>query len=152
MDSDPESVNQLYLQCRKEDIRNILPLVMDLANPSPGLGWKLKERMSFFDRGSPNCVLLLALIHHLCISRNIPLRHLFQLIRRLGPQFVIIEFIPKSDPMVQQLLGNRDDVFDWYQQNMFEEEAFTHYRLIERLQLEDSGRILYCLELLPRIS
>ncbi len=111
LDADPDSVNKLYLHCRGHGISRILPLVSDLTNPSPGLGWNHAERASLLDRCKAECILALALIHHLCLTKNIPFAHIFNLFARLKARHVIIEFVPKSDPMVKELLANRDDVY-----------------------------------------
>jgi len=146
MDSDPESVNRLYLHCRNQRIKNVLPLVIDLANPSPSMGWDLAERKSIFERSGPECLLALALIHHLCLARNIPLVKVLQFFAKLEAKSVIIEFVPKTDPMARQILANREDVFPWYRQSVFEEIVNSMFTIKDRVKLEDQGRILYCLE------
>jgi hypothetical protein len=60
---------------------SILPLVVDLADPSPGIGWRNSERSTLIDRGRPELTLCLALVHHLSIGRNIPLRELVDWLR-----------------------------------------------------------------------
>jgi len=145
LDSDADSVNRLYLHCKAHGITRVLPLVSDLANPSPALGWKLVERQSLFERGSVECILALALIHHLCLMRNIPVAHIFSLFARLGVRHVLIEFVPKTDPMVKHLLKNREDVYPWYNQLDFEKEATSLFSIGERMELENGGRVMYWL-------
>ena len=90
------------------------PIVFDMANPSPALGWDLKERASIYDRlPKVNGLICLALIHHLVIARNIPMNEFIDNVLRLAP-LGIIEFVTKEDPMVRGLLANRDDIFDDY--------------------------------------
>jgi hypothetical protein len=144
-DSDADSVNRLYLHCKAHGITRILPLVSDLANPSPALGWKLEERQSLLERGRVECILALALIHHLCLTRNIPVAHIFSLFAGLGVRHVLIEFVPKTDPMVKHLLKNRDDVYPWYNQSDFEKEATSLFSIGERMELENGGRVMYWL-------
>ena len=95
-----------YRQAKKEGSTVILPLVLDLSNPSPALGWAHDERDSVLDRGPAELVLALALIHHLAIANNIPLPLLASFLRKAGTS-LIIEFVPKQDPMVGQLLAHR---------------------------------------------
>ena len=96
---------------RKEGRLNILPLVMDLTNISPSQGWAGNERQSLPDRGKPDLALCLALIHHMVISANIPAESFLAWLSRLGT-CLIIEFVGKDDPMVRQLLLNKDDTYD----------------------------------------
>ena len=145
LDADPDSVNKLYLHCRHYGISRILPLVSDLTNPSPALGWNQRERVSLLERGKPECILALALIHHLCLIKNVPFSRIFELFARLEARHVIIEFIPKSDPMVKELLVNREDVYPWYTQSVFEKEAAAFFSIGDRLELEKDGRLLYWL-------
>jgi hypothetical protein len=145
LDADPDSVNKLYLHCRHHGISRILPLVSDLTNPSPALGWNHRERVSLLDRGKAECILALALIHHLCLTNNVPFARIFELFARLEARHVIIEFIPKSDPMVKELLMNREDVYPWYTQSVFEKDAAAFFSIGDRLELEKDGRLLYWL-------
>ena len=77
--------------------------------------------------------------------RNIPLGHIFSLFARLGAQHVLVEFVPKTDPMATRLLTNREDVYPWYTQQTFEKEASAHFIMEERMELEKGGRVMYWL-------
>lgn len=145
LDADADSANNLYLYCRTHKIGGILPLVMDITDPSPALGWCLAERRSLFERGQPECILALALIHHLCLANNIPLAQIFQFVAKLGAKHAIIEFVPKTDPMVKRLLANRQDVYPWYSRSMFEKEATCLFSIGDRTEIEKDGRELYWL-------
>jgi ribosomal protein L11 methylase PrmA len=112
-DIDPAAVERNYRQVRRDGDERVLPLVLDLANPSPGLGWANEERRSVPERANADVVLALALVHHLAIGRNVPLDRIASFFARLAPQLVI-EFVPKDDPMVRTLLATREDVFDDY--------------------------------------
>jgi len=141
-DVDPGAVMRNYVQVRKMAEQNLLPLVMDLTNPSPSLGWAHRERQSLLARGPAPLVLALALIHHLAISNNVPLANAAQFFRQAGDN-LIIEFVPKSDSQVQRLLRSREDIFENYTVAGFE-EAFSHYfEIVERRPLSGSERILY---------
>ncbi len=141
-DVDPGAVMRNYVQVRKAGEQNLLPLVMDLTNPSPSLGWAHRERQSLLARGPAPLVLALALIHHLAISNNVPLVQAAQFFRQAGEN-LIIEFVPKSDSQVQRLLRSREDIFENYTIPGFE-EAFSHYfEIVDRRPLSGSERIVY---------
>jgi hypothetical protein len=141
-DNDYQSVERNYSECVKRKEGNILPLIIDLTNPSPSIGWNQQERLSFFDRGPAQAVLALALIHHLCISNNVPLRKAAEFFRNVGHS-LIIEFVPKEDSQVQRLLASREDIFTDYSQTIFEKEFTQFFEIEESMKFEDSERILY---------
>ena len=97
----------------------IVPLVLDITNPSPALGWRLKERPSLSERLSTDYFLALALIHHLCIARNIPLDQFVDSLASFG-RAGVVEWVDKSDDMVVRMLRNRRDVFEDYDRETFE--------------------------------
>jgi hypothetical protein len=141
-DSDPDVVEAAYGGARRAGTPRLLPLVMDLANPSPGLGWAGAERDSLGDRGPADVVLALAVVHHLALGRNVPLPLFAEWLARLGPT-CIVEFVPKDDPQAQRLLRSRRDVFSDYGAAGFERAFSAHFDLAERRHLADSGRALY---------
>jgi hypothetical protein len=68
LDADHLAVERLYRALAAEGERRILPLVYDVLDPSPGLGWRGRERRPLEGRGEPDLVLALALLHHLAIG------------------------------------------------------------------------------------
>jgi ribosomal protein L11 methylase PrmA len=144
-DVDPGAVAQNYVQVRKDREENLLPLVMDLTNPSPGLGWGHAERQSLMGRGPVPLVLALALVHHMAISNNVPLPKLAGFFREICDN-LIIEFVPKSDSQVQRLLRSREDIFDDYTIEGFKAAFKTYFRIIEEQQVPESERILYLMK------
>jgi ribosomal protein L11 methylase PrmA len=145
IDGDPTCIERLYKYCRKEQVANILPLKMDLVNPSAAVGWELKERLSIFERGGCDLALALALVHHLCISANIPLDYVAEFFGRISNRLVI-EFVPKEDPQVQALLSSRKDIFKNYNLEAFEFAFKQHFRIIRSKKFADSNRTLYYME------
>lgn len=141
-DIDPAAVEKNYLECAKEKETNILPLVFDLTNPSPGIGWENRERISFMERGPADTALALALIHHLAISNNLPLDKIADFFCKIC-ESLIIEFVPKTDSQVQRLLSSREDIFPDYNQQTFESEFKNRFMILECVRLQDSDRILY---------
>ena len=144
-DIDPAAVEKLYLQCRRAKSRRILPLLLDLTNPSPAIGWHNKERMSLPERGPVDLVMALALIHHLAISNNVPFRDIASFCAAVCKN-LIIEFVPKEDSQVQRLLATREDVFPDYRKECFEESFSQFFSIEKAAQIEGSNRILYLLK------
>jgi hypothetical protein len=141
-DFDASVVETNYRRARAEKDEGLLPLVMDLSNPSPGLGWAGEERGSLSERGPADVVLALALVHHLAIGNNVPLARVARYFARLGRQLVV-EWIPKDDPQVQRLLESREDVFAGYTREAFEAAFASSHTLESAADLGDSGRRLY---------
>jgi len=141
-DVDPECVEQNYLQSVRNREPSILPLLLDLTNPSPAIGWQSEERMSLIERGPADTVLCLALIHHLAIYNNLPFRMIGDFLARTCAS-LIIEFVPKSDQQVQRLLASREDIFTEYTQEHFETEFAPYFQIVTSEQLLDSDRTVY---------
>ena len=148
-DADPACVEVNYLQCVRERESRVLPLLIDLTNPSPGVGWANTERMSLIERGPADTVLALALLHHLAISNNLPFADIAGFFAQIC-RWLIIEFVPKSDPRVQQLLATRKDIFAEYTQSTFEKTFRQRFEIIESVKLQDSARTLYLMRALQR--
>jgi ribosomal protein L11 methylase PrmA len=147
-DLDPEAVERNYAHaagCREQ---KILPLILDITNPSPAIGWALSERMSIAQRGPADLVLALALIHHLAIGNNVPLGQVAEFFASIGRQ-LIIEFIPKSDSQIQRMLASREDVFPGYSQENFERDFSPYFTVVKKNQIRESQRTLYLMERKP---
>lgn len=141
-DIDPAAVERNYLRSVAEGDATMLPLVLDLTNPSPGLGWANRERQSLAERGPVDLVMALALVHHLAIANNTPLDYIAQFFSTLG-KWLIVEFVPKTDSQVQRLLAHREDIFPGYIEARFE-VVFNRYFEIQYKQcLSGSQRVLY---------
>jgi ribosomal protein L11 methylase PrmA len=146
-DIDPAAVEKAYRDARERHDEKLLPLRMDLMNPSPDLGWRLAERDSFSRRGRPDLVLALALAHHLAISRNVPLPSLAEFAAGLSDRLVI-EFVPKSDSQVRRLLASRPDIFPEYSREGFEAAFAARFRILEARDVPETERTLYLMEAL----
>ena len=141
-DIDPLAIEFNYLTNFKKNHKNILPLILDLTNPSPGLGWANLERSSIINRGPADLVLALALVHHLAISNNLPFSKISRFIAKICNK-LIIEFVPKTDSQVQRLLTTRQDIFPNYTQKNFETEFKKLFKIIQSNNISGSKRILY---------
>lgn len=144
-DIDPAAVEKNYLDCIKNNETNICPVVLDLTNPSPGLGWHHNERMSLIERSPKDTVMALALIHHLAISNNLPFAKIASLLNDIC-RHLIIEFVPKEDSQVKRLLATREDIFPNYNQESFERTFSGYFTIIDKVHIKQSGRILYLME------
>lgn len=144
MDNDPGVVEANYLESKRGGESHLHPLLVDLANPSAAIGWANDERDSLTDRCEADCLLALALIHHIAISNNVPLENTARFFASLA-EWLIIEFVPKNDKKAQQLLSAREDIFDEYTQERFESIFSGHYELVRSRGIRDSDRVLYLL-------
>ena len=143
-DIDPAAVERNYQSVKKSGVK-MLPLVLDLTNPSPGIGFANQERKTVDERQNPDCIMALAVIQHLAISNNLPLEMLAKWFSTLSKN-LIIEFVPKEDSQVQILLATRRDIFPDYNQECFEKIFSEYFTLKKKENVKGSKRILYCFE------
>ena len=141
-DIDFACVERNYLESIEKKETHILPLVLDLTNPSPAIGWAHEERMSLVQRGPVDTVMALALIHHLAISNNLSLKKIAEFFSKIC-NTLIIEFVPKSDSQVKRLLATREDIFPDYTALDFEYAFKGYFSVDEAVKLGDSERTLY---------
>jgi hypothetical protein len=143
LDADPAVVDGLFRSLAADSETTILPLVANVADPPPGLGWRGRERVALEERGRPDLVLCLALVHHLALSANVPLPELVGWLRSLDATLVV-EFVTPDDPMARQLIERkRAGLHGDYRRETFERllrEAFTVERTEE---LAAGARLLY---------
>lgn len=144
-DIDPLAVEANYGRVRKDGERRILPLLVDLHNPSPDLGWGNQERLSFSKRARAEMLLALALIHHLAISNNLPFGRIAEYFAGLG-EWLVIEFVPKTDSKVKRLLSTREDIFPDYTPEGFEAAFGEHYDMRDKQKVAGSERIMYLMQ------
>ena len=141
-DADANCINDLYLNIKKENRHNILPLVNNLTTPSPAIGWNNTERDSITSRLKADLVLALALVHHLAIVNNVPLTLIASWLQPMGEQ-LIIEFVPKSDEKVKQLLQHRADIFEDYSLENFRSIFAEKYKIVKEEKVGNTNRILF---------
>jgi len=144
-DIDPGAVELNYRQSVADKEQYLLPLILDLTNPSPNLGWHNQERGSLFKRSTPDLLLALALVHHLAIANNISLEHIARFMADLA-QWLVIEFIPKEDPQTQRLLSSREDIFEDYTRKRFEEIFSIYFQITDSVVIKNSDRTLYLMK------
>jgi ribosomal protein L11 methylase PrmA len=142
LDIDPAAVERGYRATRADGRTDILPLLGDITDPSPALGWGNAERRRLLDRIDADFILALALVHHLAIGSNVPLPMIASLFAGLAPH-AIVEFVPKEDAMVRKLLATRRDVFPDYTIDGFRTAFEQHYETLSETPLEGSARTLF---------
>jgi len=144
-DIDQGAVQQNYAIVKTQKEKFMLPLVMDLTNPSPAIGWHNQERDSMQARGPVDLVMALALIHHMAIANNVPLREVASSFSDFG-EHLIIEFVPKQDSQVRRLLSSRLDIFPDYTPEGFKNAFAEFYTILDEKPVEGSERTLYLMK------
>ena len=141
-EADAVCVNNLYLQCKEKKKSSIHPAIIDLTNPSPAIGVNNKERSSFISRTKTDLALALALIHHLCIGKNMSFAQCAELLANVSKQ-LIIEFVPKQDAKTQLLLQNKKDIYTYYS---VEKVFSTVFSIEKKESISGTQRILYLMK------
>lgn len=143
IEPDIDCMEELYRVITDEHISNIQIIVADLADPTPANGWMNKEHPSLLQRISCDTLMSLALIHHLCITRNLPLSFIAEQFSILATHRAIVEFVPKTDSKVQSMLENRKDIFDDYSESHFITAFSCYFTLEETYCFSNSSRKLF---------
>ncbi|WP_417836376.1 hypothetical protein [Thalassospira tepidiphila] len=131
VDADALSIERLYNKLNSDSVNNIFPVVGNLLNPTPSLGWAGEERQSLLDRlRSMDSFFALALVHHICISGNVPVSKFIDLLAQIGRSGVV-EWVDKKDEQVQKLLRNREDVFGDYTWENFQKLLSQKFKIIK---------------------
>jgi len=146
VDSDWQCVSSLYTYTRENKQANILPLCVDLSNPTPASGFRNAERASFTDRARAGLVTALALIHHLSLGKNIPLPLIAAWFSELTTGYLIIEFVPLSDEKARQLIARKETAPGGYDIASFESAFSRHFRIERKDPVPGTNRILYRLK------
>jgi len=143
IDADPIVADRLYDDLAGEGAANILPLVVDVVDPSPGLGWRGLERQPLPERGRPDLAICLAVVHHVSIAANVPVASFVDWLRDLGGS-VVVEFPTPDDPMVQRLLARkRSNDHPDYRRDWFERSLGERFDVLESIELGGGTRVLY---------
>jgi hypothetical protein len=151
IDTDPVVIGRLWAEAAVRKL-DILPLIVDFARPTPGLGWRNDEFPSFLQRaqGRFQGVLLLAVLHHLLVTEGIPLREVLRVCTELASNFAVVEFVPPHDPMFRKIARGRDDLYTWLTRASFEKTCLEFYEIAQSVDLPGSDRCLYALSRPPR--
>lgn len=147
IDYDPIVVGEVWRQANAENL-DILPLVVNLARPTPGIGWRNAECDSFLDRarGQFDAVLMLGVIHHLLVSERIPLPELISLAAELTTNALVIEFVAPADPMFRRITRGHDYLYTHLTKEFFEETCSEYFDLVRCQRLDQTSRWLYLMK------
>jgi hypothetical protein len=143
IDSDHQCINSLYLYSGEKSNNPILPLFIDIANPSPAIGFRNTERESFIQRVNVDMVTALAIVHHLVLGKNIPLSEIAGLSAALTQQYLIIEFVPLADPKAQELIRNKSQYHLPYDEASFENSFICYFIIEKKKKIPGTDRVLY---------
>lgn len=143
-DTDHTAINTLYLKV-KQQRTDILPLLVDVTNPSPATGLNNTERDSFIQRNQSDICLALALIHHLSVGKNIPFRRSAEFFAGIC-QYLVIEFVPKSDGKVQLMLSQKKDIYPDYTEENFIQSYEHFFYIVKSIRVGDTGRTLFLMK------
>ncbi len=141
-DIDPSAVEKNYRKAKENGEENIFPLIEDITNPGPALGWENRERESLINRGPADIVLALAFVQHLAISNNTPFSRIAKLFFSLCRD-LIIEFVPVDDSQVEKMLIGRKNIFSGYTRENFEKEFRAYFRIMDKKNIPGTKRTLY---------
>jgi ribosomal protein L11 methylase PrmA len=140
LDGDLDSLEAAY-RLRVKKGKPLQPVFMNLLDPTPNMGWRQSERKGLQERVKADGMIALAVIHHMAISGNLPLAEAVKWLLDLAP-VGIIEFVPKQDPMVSQLLTIREDIFIDYEEDIFLQTIEEQHEITNRYRFEENGRLL----------
>jgi len=146
VDFDINAISNTYEISKKNNL-NLLPLFIDLSNPSPNQGWRQFERQGFKERFKCDAVIALAIEHHLTIGKNIPINQFIEWIINFG-KFGLLEFIPKEDETIRDMLSTKEDIYLDYSEKNFEKELSMKTKIVNKYSLSGSQRVLYEYEVL----
>jgi len=143
LDGDAAVVDRLYRSLAAEGEERILPLAVDVTDPSPALGWHGLERQTLEARGRPELTLCLAVLHHVAISGNVPVAEFLSWLAELGTALVV-EFPTREDPRVVSLLQRKKDgAHPDYDREPFERALAERFDIVRTEELAGGTRILY---------
>jgi hypothetical protein len=146
IDSDPVVTGQVWRQARAEHL-DVLPLAVNLARPSPAVGWRNEECQSFLDRarGKFDVVFMLAVLHHMLVSERVPLASVLELAAELTRDALIIEFIEPEDSMFRRLTRGRDELHKDLTVSVFENACLQRFHILRSERIPGGARSLYLL-------
>jgi len=131
LENDRICVEQIRTESKQKKINNISTLVADITEPSPALGWANAEKTALLKRMNGDMVLALALVHHLCLSKNIPLDFIAKTIAGITTKYAIVEFVSKNDSKAKSLLQHREDIFEDYTEDNFVNSFNKYFKLVD---------------------
>ena len=145
VDNDHDSVDNLFGQARAKNLK-IMPLYVDIANPTPAIGWNNKERPDFIGRMKADGVFALALIHHLMVTNRQPLERIMDLFAELSNDFLIVEYIGRSDSMFKLLTKNRRESYDYFDEEYFKKVSSQRFTIVKEADIPGMDRKIFAMK------
>ena len=147
IDYDSVVVGEVWRRAQAEEL-DILPLVVDIARPTPAIGWRNAECASFLERAyrSFDSVFMLGVIHHLLVTERIPLQEIFSLASDLTRDSLVIEFVAPEDAMFRRITRGRDHLFLSLTKDSFEKSSEQYFDIIRCERLDQTNRWLYLMK------
>ncbi len=145
IDKDHDTIEVLYRRLKQQPAR-ITPVVADMTNPSPGVGFRNREWPGLLTRMEGECVLALALVHHFLVTGNLPPAAIRDLLCDVTGRYLVAEYVPPSDRMFQELVGQRTASFGWLSLELFKRVFCERFSLLHEVRLSDGGRTLLFFE------
>ena len=145
-DSDWHCVDSLYQYMLQHPEHPILPLCVDIADPTPARGFANAERSSFTDRMPSDLVVALALIHHLVLGRNIPLNRIAAYFCLLTRHWLILEFVPLNDEKARELIRNKTGAHHHYDLSSFESIFRPYFSIAKHATIPGTERVLFLMK------
>jgi hypothetical protein len=144
IDSDPVAAGSIWRHASRGRL-DVLPLVVDLARPTPAAGWRNRECASFLDRaqGGFDLVMMLGVLHQLLVTEHIPLDDLLALTAETTREYALIEFVAPQDPMFKRIARGREELYSYMTNAWFEAVAAPRFELIRSIQIDGLHRWLY---------
>lgn len=143
IDSDAKAIEVLW-NAAAQQCKPVTALVANVARPTPATGWRNSEQLSLLDRlhGKFDMVLMLAVIHHLILREQVPLGHIAELCASLTRRWLLIEWVPSSDPMFQEWLRGRENLYGHLTENDLIHACHSLFQLNDRMVLSNNRVLL----------
>lgn len=143
IDNDLDALDRAYMRFKIKNL-NFYPIYQNFSNPSSGIGWNNKERLSFTERFKDKFdgVICLALIHHVCIGKNVPIEMFIEYLGNFSNNF-LLEFVTKDDEMVKNLLRNKENLIKYYNQDYLKNIINKKYRIISENKITDNRTLIH---------
>ena len=143
IDNDLDALNRAYLRFKTKKL-NFYSIYQNFSNPSSGIGWNSRERLSFTERykNKFDGVICLALIHHVCIGKNVPIEMFIKYLGNFSKNF-LLEFISKDDAMVKNLLKNKENLAEYYNLDYLKKTIYEDYRIISENKITDTRTLIH---------
>jgi 2-polyprenyl-3-methyl-5-hydroxy-6-metoxy-1,4-benzoquinol methylase len=153
LDSDAAALDALWRAASRQN-KPITALVANIARPTPAVGWRNREQLSLLQRltgkgrlaGKFDIVLMLAVIHHLILREQLPLAHIADLCSSLSSRWLVLEWVPPADPMFQEWLRGRDDLYGSLSEDDLKQAFAPFFHVADRTEL-GNHRVLFLFEL-----